>query len=286
MLSLRQVKKRIRSIESTKKITRAMEMISASKLSRLEDRLDTAQSYHSRLKSLLVKLLASGAGVSHPLLEKRDDAQNITLCVITSDTGLCSTYNHKIIHRAEDFLSAFARPQVRIVAVGRKGLNYFRKKGFAIAQSYVGFHSRYSASVADQITKTLTDMFLSKETAQVWVAYTQFKSTLRYEPTIEKFLNVEGGHGQDMDYLLEPSREQILAELIPRYLSQTMKRILLESFTSEHSARMIAMRTATDNAEELMDDFILLRNKARQAAITREIIEVVSTVEALKESSV
>lgn len=283
ILSLRQIKNRIRGIESTKKITRAMEMIAASKLPRVKDTLFVTRPYQSKLESLLANLIAGREDISHPLLEQRVGKEQAILCVITSDTGLCSTYNQKVINAAEDFLNRHNSRQVKIIAIGRKGYNYFRKRQFEIPNSYLGLQGRYSDDITSKIVKVLTDLFLSPATDEIYVAYTKFKSALRSEGVVEKLLSVECPPAPPVDYILEPDITGILASLITRYFFMKIKLILLESFVAEHSARMLAMRTATDNAEELMEDFILLRNKARQTAITKEIIEVTSTVEALRE---
>ncbi|HOW36500.1 MAG TPA: ATP synthase F1 subunit gamma [Candidatus Omnitrophota bacterium] len=283
ILSLRQIKNRIRSIESTKKITRAMEMISASKLPRAKDLLFATRPYQLKLASLLSNLAAGQEAALHPLLEKRQHKNNIALCVITSDTGLCSTYNYKVIHCAENFIKEHASQNIKIIAIGRKGYNYFKKKQFEITHSYLGLQGRYSIDINTQIEKVLTDLFLSQAADEVYIAYTKFKSALRHEETTEKILEIEHPQVQPLDYILEPNAKGILNDLVPHYFFMKIKLILLESFVAEHSARMLAMRTATDNAEELMEDFILLRNKARQTAITKEIIEVTSTVEALRE---
>lgn len=280
--SLRQIKRRIRSIENTKKITRAMEMVSGAKLKRTENVLYASRPYFSKLDSILKNLLASIKDLSHPLLEERQEKQKIALCLITSDTGLCSTYNDNIIRLAEDFINRYGADKIRLITVGRKGFNYFKKRRLSISHTYIGFHGRFSSQVSDEIARTLTDIFLSKEADEVYIAYTHFVSALRYKPTMEKFLNIERAKDQGIEYILEPNLDRILMELVPRYVSTKMRLILLEAFTSEHSARMIAMKAATDNAEELIDSLTLLRNKARQAAITKEVIEVASAAEALK----
>ena len=159
---------------------------------------------------------------------------------------------------------------------------YFQKRGFTIPHSYIECHGCYEPDMADKVIEILIPMFLSKEVDEIHVAYTHFKSVLHHVPVIEKLLNIECQKDQKFDYLLEPDGENILCELIPRYLSMKMRLILLESFTSEHSARMIAMRTATDNAQELVKHLILQKNKTRQASITKEIIEIVSAAEALR----
>lgn len=280
--SLRQIRKRIRSVENTKKIMRAMEMVSAAKLNRAQALLAASRPYFFKLDSVLKNLLTSTKEACHPLIEERALKEKAALCLITSDSGLCSTYNDNIIRLAEDFINQYGMEDIKLVAVGRKGFNFFKKMGVEISHAYVGLHGRYSSEIADKVGKALTDLFLSKEADEVYVAYTHFASALRYKPTLEKFLNVERNKDRQIEYILEPNIDRVLEELIPRYVAAKMRLILLESFTSEHSARMVAMKAADDNAEELIDNLTLIRNKARQAAITKEVLEVASTAEALK----
>ena len=299
ILSLRQIKRRIKSVESTKKITRAMQMVSTAKFKRCEDVLYVGRPYYLKLDSILKKLITSLKPEelsAHPLLEERAEKKNIAVCVITSDSGLCSVYNNNIIRITEDFISQHGKEKVKLVAIGRKGFAYFAKRGVKIAKSYVGLNGRYSPETADEIADALVGMFLSGEVDEIYIAHTHFGATMRYHTRVRKFLNIvpapsgvraveskepaekEG----DIEFIAEPSIERILKDLIPRYISVKMRLILLDAFTSEHSARMMAMQAATDNAVELIDSLTMLRNKARQASITGEVLQVATTAEALK----
>lgn len=299
ILSLRQIKRRIRSVESTKKITRAMQMVSTAKFKRSENMLYTGRPYYLKLDSILQKLITSlrpeELGM-HPLLEERAVKKNIAVCVITSDSGLCSVYNNNIIRVTEDFMAQHGKEKIKLVAIGRKGFAYFSKRGVTITKSYVGLHGRYSPDTADEIAGELTRMFLSGEADEVYIAHTHFGSTARYHTRVRKFLNIvpappgvktvepkePAAKEGETEFIAEPSIEKILKDLIPRYISVKTRLILLDAFTSEHSARMMAMQTATDNAVELIDSLTMLRNKARQASITGEVLQVASTAEALK----
>jgi F-type H+-transporting ATPase subunit gamma len=294
LLSLRQIKRRIRSVESTKKITRAMQMVSAAKLKHAQDMLFAGKPYYFKMDALLKKLLAipvrkefsngvNAGTVSHPLLEERAVKNNFTLCVVTSDSGLCSTYNNNIIRIAEGFIKKHGAENTRLVAIGKKGFSYFKSRGIKISRAYLGLQGRYSREVAEGIANTITNTFLSKKTDEVHIAHTHFDATLKYKPKLQKLLNIERAEEESgAAYILEPGAESILEKVIPAYSSAKIKGILLDAFTSEHSQRMVAMKSATDNAVELIDNLTLLRNKARQAAITTEIIEVSSAAEELK----
>lgn len=278
------IKLRMRSVGNIRKITRAMEMVSMSKLNRLRSSLFSFRHYFGRLESVFNDFLEFTGYTSHPLLQKRPKTGRIGLCVITSDTGLCSTYNQAIIKVSEAFMESFHKENIRLVIVGKEGFNHFKRKRFDIKESYLELHGRYPGKLADNITSDLINLFLNKEVDEVFIAYTHFESTLRHRPKVDKFLNIEHNDGGMRDYLiLEPDVNKVAEELIPEYLSEKFHMALLEALTSEHAARMFAMKTATDNADELMDTLTLLRNKARQAAITKEVIEIASGAEAMRE---
>jgi F-type H+-transporting ATPase subunit gamma len=185
---------------------------------------------------------------------------------------------------SEAFLAKYRKEDVRLVTIGKEGQHHFKKYGFNIKNSYPDLHGRYPAKLADKMASDLTDLFLSGESDEVYIAYTRFESTLRHRPRVEKFVNIEYARKSNKDFLiLEPDAESVAEELVPKYLNEKFHLILLEALTSEHAARMFAMKTATDNADELMETLTLLRNKARQAAITKEVIEIASGAEAMRE---
>jgi F-type H+-transporting ATPase subunit gamma len=283
LLSLRQIRRRIRSVENTEKITRAMQMVSTAKLKHEQDMLFAGKPYYFKMDALLKRLLASVKTATHPLLEERPVKNNFALCLITSDSGLCSTYNDNMIRIAEGFINEYGAGNTSLIAIGRKGFNHFKKRKIRISHAYLGLQGRYSNNVAEEIVKAIVNSFLSKETDEVHIAHTHFDATLKYRPKLQKLLNIErAAEEREIDYILEPDAGRVLEELLPTYISAKIRGILLDAFTSEHSQRMVAMRSATDNAVELIDNLTLLRNKARQAAITTEIIEVSSASEELK----
>lgn len=281
--SLRSIKLRMKSVDSTKKITRVMEMVSASKLSRMKNSLYTSRPYFSKVEVLMHNVLKSAdIAADHPLLKKRPEVRSILVLVVTSDAGLCGTYNQNMIRLTEEFVIKNGKEKVELIAVGREAFNYFKKTGFRISDEYGDLHSRYSVEAASEIAESLKNIFLSGRADEVYAAYTRFDSTLRHKPVIEKLLNIESSEKGDVKYIAEPDMKSVLDELLSWYLHERIRIVILNSFTSEHSARMIAMKAATDNAKDLIDSLTLLRNKARQAMITKEVIEIASSAEALK----
>ena len=285
MASLRQIRRRIKSVENTKKITRAMEMVAAAKLRRFEDLLTKARESAYFLEKLLKNLLKDVASYTHPLFEAKDGTGKIVLVVATSDTGLCGTYNSNLLHAANAFLKENAGREVEIVTVGKTGLNYFRRIGQKTGFSFNEIRTSNFEATVLEITEYLKKRFLESHADEVYLLYTQYISKSNYKPRVEKFLNLEKtaeAAGERVGYILEPSADRIFEELLPRFLLTKVRTMLLEALLSEQLSRMVAMRQATDNAVEMIEDLTLLRNKLRQASITKELIEVVSGAKAAK----
>lgn len=280
--SFRQLKNRIRSVENTRKITRAMEMVSAAKLNRVKGTFLQSKPYLTNTERVLFNLLSDEETVDHPALEERKVKNNIGLVVIASDTGLCSTYNNNVLRVAKEFANHVGKSKIRIIAVGKEALSYFKKEGYAVEESYIGMRGKFSPDVALEISQTLTAVFLSHKCDEIHIAYTHFSPNLRHKPVVEDFLPIRYERKKKQYYLLEPGRETILNDLVSRYLLDKVRVILLDAFTAEHSARMLAMKLATDNADELIDTLTLMKNKARQFAITKEVLEIAMSAEALK----
>lgn len=280
--NLRQIKSRIKSVENTKKITRAMEMVAAAKLNRVKTRFYAFHAYFLKLEAILKNTLADIKACDHPLLQKRAEAKNILICIITSDTGLCSTYNHNVIRAADDFLKSLDKDKVRLITIGKEASSYFKQRGYSIENAYLDLGGRYSQKLSAEIFNSFTGMFLSASADEIYVAYTYFSSSLKHMARIEKLLSIEIESPDPKFYIFEPDSKALLDRLIPDYLLNKISFILLSSFTSEHSARMFAMKVATDNAEDLIDTLTLLRNKVRQGVITKEVLEIAMSAEALK----
>ncbi|MEK6567726.1 MAG: ATP synthase F1 subunit gamma [Candidatus Omnitrophota bacterium] len=281
--SLKAIKNRIRSIENTRKVTSAMQMISATKLSRLDSRLVQNRPFARGIESILSNLLLGRQESLNPFLEPRPSGERIVLCLITADNGLCGVYNNNVIRQAEDFISHYGWDKVKLVIVGKKGWSYFKNYRESILHSYLGLSGRYSDKVCEELLNNLTNLFLSKQADEIYFVYTRFKNALTNQVVVEKFLNIDIKPGEAKnEYIVEPNISRVMEELIPEYLAARVRLALLEAFTSEHASRLVAMRTATENAKDLLNSLVLLRNKVRQASITREIIEIVSAAEALK----
>ena len=284
--SLKVIKNRIRSIQNTEKVTNAMQMISVSKLNRIDNLLYAIRPYFKKLESLFYNLIqnrqSEGAFISPYLRESPAQEKKAVLCLLTSDNGLCGAYNNNIIRMSEDFIRRRGNEKVRLVIIGKKGFKYFSSRGFEILHSYIGLNGKFSEEICDEISNYLTSLFLSNHADEIFLGFTHFETALILKPTIIKFLNIEHKPGEDIDYLFEPNLEEVLQEIIPRYISLKLRLVLLEAFTSEHASRTVAMKGATENAKELLHKLILLRNKVRQANITRDILEIISSAEALK----
>jgi len=280
--NLRQIKLRIRSVSATRRITRAMEMISAAKLNRVKATYYGALAYFTSLESVFQRLLADAGTSQHPLLRQREPVKIIALCVITSDTGLCGSYNHNVLRAAEEFIEKHNYCNIRLVAIGKEAAKHFKEREMLL-NSYPGLYGRYSAKLVETITGDLVTIFTADEADEIYIAHTKFSVTLRHKPVVEKLLNIERRGARAERHIFEPGAAALLETLVPHYLFHKMRAILLDAFTAEHSARMLAMKTATDNADELIDTLTLKRNKARQFAITREVLEIAASAEALKE---
>jgi len=294
MANLRQIRRRLRFIQNTKAIMRAMQLVSASKLKRTQARLLQIRVVSGYLSELVERVAAESANrrigerIIHPLCERRPSASASALVIITSDTGLCGAYNTNLISLAEAQLKADSRTPVQLVLIGRQGARYFTKRGYRVMASYPDLAGRPNPSKARQIAMSLVETFLNKRVDNVRVVYTRFVSATVYRPTVEQWLPIEpanrrtGEPANESEYIFEPSPRRVFDELLPRTVLAKFQLMMLEAFTSEHSARMIAMKNATDNATELLDALTLQRNKIRQAAITKELSEIVGTAEALK----
>lgn len=283
MLTIRQIRRKIRGTQKTRQITRTMQMVSAFRLKRSEGRLYQARPYARKLEELLIRLSATGQ-YSHPFFDKRE-VKNIGLVIVTADRGLCGSYNTNIIVRAEGFLKSQDK-NAKIFLIGKKGFDYFKKRNWEILEKVLDLGGKLDYKRIEGITDKITGAYLTGIVDEVYLLYTAFYSALSYKTTLVKFLNIERSSETQGDvgiqYIFEPGVSEIFDRLLPRYATTKVYISLAEAFTSENAARMMAMKLATDNAEELIDMLTLMRNKARQAAITKEITEIVTAAEALK----
>ena len=279
---LRQLKGRIRSVEGTWKVTRAMEMVSMSKFKSMEIPLDMTRRYFQKLESIVFNLIrANEESLSHPFLRKSSGGR-VGLLVISAEAGLCGVYNGNILKVADKFREENKGRDVRLYVFGRKATTYFKKRGIPVTQSFSGIHGRLKQDFHFPIYRYLEQEFLQGNVSEIHVAHTVFQNAMKHHPMAKKLLGIEAPPSQNSNFIIEAGQKGIVADVVPMYASNRLRLMFLESFASEHSARMVAMKAAKDNAKELMGDLILLRNKIRQAVITKEIIEIISSAEALK----
>jgi F-type H+-transporting ATPase subunit gamma len=280
--SIKQIKNRIRSVENTKKVTGAMQMISVAKLNRIQGQLFVLRPYALRLENLMYNLSGLAEDNLSAYFKKGSVQAPIALCLITSDSGLCGMYNQNVLRAAQEFIEKNNSKRIKLILVGQKGLSYFRTSRIEILNSYSGLNAKFNQDFCDKITLELSNLFLSAQVGSVYLAYTYFENSLFQKATIQQFLNIQPRTVKPIEYIAEPDFKSILADLVPRYLKIKMQMVLLEAFTSEHAARTVSMKTATDNAKDLLEGLVLFRNKVRQARITQDILEITSSVEALK----
>jgi F-type H+-transporting ATPase subunit gamma len=286
MATLKAIRKRISSIRNTQQITKAMKMVSAAKLRRAQEAAVAARPYAEKMTDLLKNLAARVASNAHPLLTAREE-KRILLVLLTSDRGLCGGYNANLIRAAEAFIRRQSgEKEVQLTLVGRKGADYFRRRRAEIADRYINILATPPDVLAVEIAEKLIHRFVSGETDAVYILYSSFRSALSQVPTLEKLLPVTVTATAEVEqlteYLYEPGIQEILASLLPKITEVAVQRALLEATASEHGARMTAMDSATTNASKMMGTLTLQMNRARQASITRELMEIVGTAEALK----
>jgi len=285
MQALREIRRRIRSVENTKQITKAMGMVAAARLKKAQAKAESSRPYAKKLGHLMENLSLASGVISHPLFEKREEVKKIALVIITSDRGLCGSYNSNIFKAADNFLRRYDHNKVILAIAGRKGFNHYKKKDWEIRYKYSGLETKMSFSELKSLTNQITGLFLSREVDEVFLLYTKFINSLVQKVTLEKFLNIqpeEIKEKEEIDYIFEPDAEKIFEVLLPRYCLNKIQTALLESQASEYGARMTAMSAATRNAEEMIEHLTLIRNKLRQASITKEMLEIASGAEALK----
>lgn len=281
---LRQLRRRIKAVQSTQQICRAMKAVATAKMAKAQERVIAARPYSQYIKEVLGRLAAAAGDARHPLLEVREP-QKVCYVVITADRGLCGAFNANILRRALAEVQKW--PDVSIVAVGRKGRDFFRFRGWKIAQQYVRLGEDIKIGHAKEIARYVMDSYARGEFDHVYLVYSQFINVLVQKPTVVQLLPVEPpAEGETsryrVQYIFEPSPEAVLADLLPRYVESIVYHGLIESKASEHSARMTAMDAATKNAGEMIDRLTLRMNRIRQESITKELLDIVGGAAALE----
>ncbi|RLF58106.1 MAG: ATP synthase F1 subunit gamma [Thermoplasmata archaeon] len=291
MATLRDILRKIGAVKKTKQITKAMNMVAAAKLRTTQGRMESFAPYASKFAEVLGNLAGRIESDIHPLLVKKEKIANVELLHFTADRGLCGSFNSHSITAAEKWVKEKEAEGLHcsLSLVGKKGKDYFARRGYDVHQSHTHIYGKADIAFINQMAKEFIDRFLSDEIDELYMQYSRFVSMAKQEPTLVKLLPIEPpGEGESAeeegaaDYLYEPSAEGLLIELLPKHISVQIYNAFLQNETSEHAARMAAMDNASKNCNELVDSLTLVYNKARQAAITAELMDIVGGAEALK----
>ena len=289
MATLRDIQRRIRSVQSTQKITKAMKLVAASKLRRAQERLTAARPYAIKMGELLSGLVGRTEGDAHPLLARRTTGRK-RLVVITADKGLCGAFNSNILRASLAFLREQGNVDVTLVVVGRKARDFYRRRSWQVKSEMLGFFDRLAYAHAQELANELMQSYLAEDVDEVSLMYNEFRSVAVQRVKRQQLLPIEAeaaepGQGTaGGDYIFEPSPDAILASLLPRHVTTQVFRALMESVAGEYGARMTAMESASKNAKEMIDVLTIQYNKARQERITKELLDIVGGAEALRQT--
>jgi len=284
MPTLRDIQRRIRSVQSTQKITRAMKLVAAAKLRRAQERIVSARPYAAKMAELLGNLVSGSDEAVHPLLEQREGPRR-QIVIITADKGLAGAFNSNIIRRSLDLIRESSSADLTLVVVGRKARDFYRRRPYTVKRDLIGFWDRLAYSHACELADFFMEQYLLGEVDEVWLLYNEFRSVAVQRPVRMQLLPIprtEEHAADTVDYIYEPGPEEILGELLPRHVRMQVYRALMESAAGEHGARMTAMEAATSNAKEMIEVLTIQYNKARQEKITKELLDIVGGAEALK----
>ncbi len=283
MSSIRDIKRRLKSVENIKQIANAMEMVAVSLLRRSQKKAKESQAYTDKIREILGKV--SSDNFKHPLFEKRE-VKKIGVLVVAGDRGLCGSYNAHILLDTMKFLNQHSDKQVELFLVGKKAVDFFKSKKWPIRRQIIKWGGKITFSEIKKLATELVSGFTIKEFDEVWLVYSHFINILKREIRVEKFLNIEKSHERkktpQANYLYEPSAAEIYAEIIPRYCITKIQHVLDEAYASELAARVVSMRSAAKNATEMKEKLTLTRNKVRQENITKEMLEITAGAEGLK----
>jgi F-type H+-transporting ATPase subunit gamma len=291
MATLRDIQRRIRSVQSTQKITRAMKLVAAAKLRRAQERILAARPYANKMAELLGNLVSGAEDAGHPLLEQREGPRR-QIVIITADRGLAGAFNSNILRRAAELVRESSAAELTLVVVGRKARDFFRRRPVTVKRDMIGFWDRLAYSHACELADYFMQQYLDNEIDEVVLLYNEFRSVAVQRPvrvTLLPIPRAEAAAGEatteHVDYIYEPGPEQILGDLLPRHVRMQVYRALMESVAGEYGARMTAMEAASKNAKEMIDILTIQYNKARQEKITKELLDIVGGAEALKQGS-
>jgi len=285
MLGMREIRRRIRSVNSIQQITRAMQMVAVSRLKRAEQKLLSARPYAEKIQELMQSLAPSLPRIEHPLLVKREPLR-IAVVLITSEKGLCGAFNANIIQYANRFIEASSGKEIKLFLIGKKGHDFFSRRRYSIEYYLPQISRDISPQEVKEISNSFVQGFEKGLYDEAYLFYTQFRTAMNTIPTQTRLLPIESPETEPSqgaaEPIFEPSADEIINELLPRYIEAQVYKGLVESSASEQGSRMVSMKNATDNAEEMIKTLTLSYNKARQSSITKEIIEVTTASEALK----
>ncbi|MBI5659125.1 MAG: F0F1 ATP synthase subunit gamma [Nitrosomonadales bacterium] len=282
MAGSKEIRTKIKSVENTRKITRAMEMVAASKMRKAQERMRAARPYAEKIRNVAAHLSRANPEYKHPFLIKRDTIRNIGLIVVTSDKGLCGGLNTNILRMAVNRMKAWEAQgqKISVCAIGNKGLGFMSRVGASVKSHLTGLGDTPHIEKLIGAVKVMLDAYVGGEIDAIYLSYNSFINTMKQEPKIEQLLPLsgEGMHaptGVTWDYIYEPDARSVVDELLVRYIESLVYNAVTENQASEQSARMVAMKAASDNAKNVIGELKLVYNKARQAAITKEISEIV-----------
>ena len=292
MASLKDILLKIGAVKRIKQITRAMNMVAASKLRSTQGKMESFEPYAGKFAEVLGNLASRIDPDIHPLLVRKEETSRVELLHFTSDRGLCGSFNVNTINAAEKWVKEQQAQErdCNLTLVGKKGRDYFKKRGYSVMASHTNIYGSVDISFINQMTREFTERYLSDEVDEVYMIYTRFLGMAKQEPTLVKLLPIEPpqtgeeAQGGASEYLCEPGAEELLVELLPKHVSVQIFNAFLQNEVSEHAARMTAMDNATKNCGELVENLTLVYNKARQAAITAELMDIVGGAEAIKEA--
>jgi len=305
MATLRDIQRRIRSVQSTQKITRAMKLVAAAKLRRAQERIIAARPYASKMAELLGNLVGGRDGAAHALLEQREGPRR-QIVIITADKGLAGAFNSNILRRSLELIRESSAADLTLVVVGRKARDFYRRRPYRVKRDMIGFWDRLAYAHACQLADFFMEQYLADEVDEVWLLYNEFRSVAVQRPVRMQLLPIpraedhaaesvavrgeprSGGEpspSTTVDYIYEPGPAEILGELLPRHVRMQVYRALMESVAGEYGARMTAMEAATANAKEMIEVLTIQYNKARQEKITKELLDIVGGAEALRQGS-
>lgn len=286
MASARDIKRKINSVSNTQKITKTMKMVSAAKMRKAIEAMQSARPYSAKLAELIQELSnRAGGNAEHAFFEAKENVQTIYLVVVTSDKGLCGAFNSNVLKAAYNFTKENKGKTIKIVPVGKRAFDFFAKRGFEIVEKWIGFGGKYNFSDAVNVGRLISKAFINSDADEVHLIYNEFKSTSSQVVRNKKLLPlaVEGGSEPSYpDFEYEPDVTVILNSLLPQFINTSIFQSMLESVAGEHGARMVAMDNATRSAGEMIKKLVLNYNKTRQAAITTELLDIVNGAEALK----